>query len=186
MTFNPNELPEENLEEIVAQGEIVASAWEFLRSFYSGDLISAWEVIHPTLRLCWAQWWVDANRSALQDHGYTLEDSAESLSHDSGDEHALWKDFERVILRDFRTAYPLEVDSAAIGSAPRLITLDTELLYVHPNSPDGGLWQPGEKRAVYPLVMRLEDDTWKILNWASDSIPVPGYPPTLFPETSDE
>lgn len=186
MAFDPNDIPEGNLEEIVAQGEIASAAWDFLRFFYSGDLISAWGVIHPVLRLCWAQWWVDANRSALKKSGHGIEESAESLAQDSNGKHALWEDFERVILRDFRAAFPLDVDSAAIGSLPRAIALDTELLYVHPNSPDGGLWQPGEEREVYPLVMRLTDDKWKVLNWASDAVPTPGYLPVLFSETEDQ
>ena len=58
--------------------------------------------------------------------------------------------------------------------------MDTELLYVHPDSPQGGLWKQGESRPVYPLVVGLTDGKWKVLNWGSDIIPVPGLPPTLF------
>lgn len=179
MDFDPEHLPEEQREEIFAQAAVVGGAWRFLHAFYRGDLITAWEAMHPVLRLCWAQWWTDANRGALRTHGYGVEETAEALSEISQGEHPLWKDFSRVILRDFRKAYPLDADTAAIGSAPRVIDLDTELLYIHPDSPQGGLWQEGEFRAAYAMVMRLEQGEWKILNWASETIPTPGYPPTL-------
>lgn len=180
MNFDPQDLPEENQQEILAQAQIAGEAWRFLRCFYSGDLVHAWEVMHPVLRLCWAQWWSDANRQALQATGYDFEVAAEALSQSNNGEHPLWKDFSRVILRDFRKAYPLDVEVAAIGSAPRLMALDTELLYIHPDSPTGGLWQDGETRGVYPMVMRFEEPSWLVLNWASKAIPSPGYPPTLF------
>ena len=179
MTFDPSELPKENREEILAQVEVTSSAWKFLRAFYDGNLISAWEVMHPVLRLCLAQWWTEANRKSLQEDGCNPESTARDLAETAPNEHALWQHFARVVLHDFRNAYPLNVESAAIGSSPRPIALDTELLYVHPDSPTGGLWQPDEARAVYPLVMQLVGNHWKVLNWASDTIPTPGHPPIL-------
>lgn len=179
MDFNPKDLPEEQREEILAQAALVGEAWTFLRAFYRGDLITAWGTMHPVLRLCWAQWWSDANRRDLRSQGYEVEETAEKLSQNILGAHPLWEDFSRVILRDFRATYPLDIDAAAIGSTPRIIALDTELVYVHPNSPAGGLWQEGESREVYPLVMRLRENKWLVLNWASDTIPTPGYPPSL-------
>ena len=177
MTFDPSELPEENREEILAQAEVATAAWKFLTSFYGGDLVSAWGVMDTTLRLCLAQWWTEANRKSFQAAGHAPEKVAVDLAQSAPMEHELWEDFERVLLRDFRGAYPLDVASAAIGASPRLIALDTELLYVHPDMPTGGIWEPDEAKAVYPLVMRLSDNHWNVLNWGSDTIPAPGHPP---------
>lgn len=58
-----------------------------------------------------------------------------------------------------------------VGSGWVVIDLDTELLYVHPDSPNGGLWEQGESRAVYPMVMKLSGDDWKVINWPPESSP---------------
>jgi hypothetical protein len=180
MTFDPHDLPEEDRQEVIAQAAVVSEAWTFLQRFYAGDLPAAWGVIHPTYRLCLAQWWVGANQESLTSNGYDLEEAADELAATPGGEHDLWNDFSRVVLRDFHKAFPLNPGTAAIGSTVRMIDLDTELLYVHPDSPNGGVWAPGESRAVYPIVMKLSGDKWMVLNWASDLVPIPGFPPMLF------
>lgn len=180
MTFDPRDLPNESQQEIVAQAAVVAEAWTFLQQFYSGDLPAAWGAVHPIYRLCLAQWWVEANRKSLTTTGYDLDEAAKELAATINGEHDLWAHFSRVILRDFQESFPLNPRTAAIGSSVRMIDLDTELLYVHPNSPNGGVWAPGESRAVYPIVMKLAGQKWMVLNWASDIVPTPGLPPTLF------
>lgn len=180
MTFDPRDLPEDAQQEILAQVAVMKAAWSFLNKFYRGDLSAAWDVLHPTYKLCLAQWWVKANETPLSSEGYDLGTAAQDLASTTGGENDLWDDFSRVVLRDFTQGFPLDPGTASIGAAVRMIDLDTELLYVHPDSPDGGRWDPGETKGVYPLVMKLSGNEWKVLNWASDIIPVPGLPPTLF------
>jgi hypothetical protein len=180
MTFDPNDLPERALQEVLAQENVSAVARQFLQHFYDGDLASAWRFTHPILRLCLGQWWVHANEQALRGTGHDIDLTVDQLAQTNGSHHDLWEHFSRVLLRDFRTAYPLDPAQSSIGSTVRMIDLDTELLYVHPDTPLGAVWTPGEERAVYPLVMGLIDGEWMVLNWASDIIPTPGYPPTLF------
>jgi hypothetical protein len=179
MAFDPSELPEDQRNEILAQSEVVSMAWGFLESFYGGDFASAWEKANPVFRLCLAQWWTHANKDKLQAFGYDLVTTAEELTLRPPGEHLLWDQFAGVVLRDFRKAYPLDVATAGIGSAPRPMALDTELLYVHRVLPEGGLWQPDERREVYSLLMKFETSKWTVLNWASDRTPTPGYPPSL-------
>lgn len=180
MVFDPNSLSPEEREQLSAQVQMASAAWNFLNPFYAGDLEAAWDFIHPTYRLCLAQWWAEANRNALNAGGYDAETTAEDLSRSGSKGNPLWADFARVILRDFWKAYPLDVASAGIGGTPRLVALDTELLYVHPEVPEGFIWKPGEERTAYAILMRLLDGQWKVLNWASEKIPVPGMPPELF------
>ncbi len=125
------------------------------------------------------QWWATANKGALRQAGYELVKSAEDLARSVPKEHPLWTEFERVVLRDFRNAYPLNLAISGIGVAPRVIALDTELLYVHSEIPPGGVWEESADSFAYPMVMKLDDSTWSVLNWASDVIPTPGYPPIL-------
>jgi hypothetical protein len=179
MTLDPSELPEDQRNEILAQEVVVSMAWGFLESFYEGDFASAWEKANPVFRLCLAQWWAHGNKDKLQASGYDFVTTAEGLALRAPGEHPLWDQFAGVVLRDFRKAYPLDVAAAAIGSAPRPIAIDTELLYVHPEMPEGGLWQADERREVYSLLMKFETSKWTVLNWASERIPTPGYPPSL-------
>lgn len=179
MTFDPSNLPDESLEDIAAQTAVVSAAWKFLRSFYDGDFSTAWTVMHPVFRLCLVQWWAHANRDSLEATGYSVEKTAEELAQSSPGEHELWGSFARVILRDMRNAYPLDPAVAGIGSTPRVLALDTELLYVHPEPPANGLWLPGEFSMAYGLVMRLTEGQWAVLNWGSEAVPTPGYPPAL-------
>lgn len=179
MTFDPNDLPDDILHDIAAQTAVVSAAWKFLQAFYGGDLTAAWSVMHPLFRLCLAQWWADANRDSFEATGYSVEKTAEELAQSSPGEHELWSSFARVILRDFRSAFPLDPDRAGIGSTPRVLALDTELLYVHPEPPANGLWQSGASSRAYGLVMQLTEGQWAVMNWGSEAVPSPGYPPTL-------
>jgi hypothetical protein len=182
MTFNPNELPEEDRNEVLAQVQVVSAAWLFLRQFYGHDLAGAWDVMHPTLKLCWSQWWAGSNRNTLEAAGKDVEEVVEQLVQTKNGSHELWEHFSRVVLREFQNAYPLDVARAGISSTPRIIAMDTELLYVHVEVPQGKVIQAGESSVVYPIVLQLSAASWMVLNWASDTIPLPGYPPVLAAE----
>lgn len=165
--------------ETTAQLPVISAAWRFLVPFYEDkDLAAAWPHADPTLRLCWAQWWADANGPAMQANGHNLDEVARALADDNG-RHGLWPDFERVVIRDFQAACPLESGSWGIGTIPRVVAPDVELLYVHRNPPAGGIWAPGAAADVLPLVMRLMDDVWRVLNLGYEAVPVPGWPPKL-------
>ena len=177
--FDFSALSQEEKEVILSQAKIVQSAWRFLEEFYThGDLEACWGLMDPTLRLCWAQWWSGENASALKTDGYDLAQTAEDLV-EHGDSHEAWDDFQRVILREFRSAFPLDVDQAGIGAEPRVIAQDVQLLYVHVKPPERGRWKPDETSLVRPLVLRLVGSEWKILNLGYDQIPEPGWPPKL-------
>jgi hypothetical protein len=169
--------PEDN--EASAQSQVVSVALKFLDAFYKEDLARAWPLVHPRLRVCWVQWWATANKVALQQAGYELVKVADELAPSAPTEHPLWADFERVLLRGFRKAYPLNLATCGMGVAPRVIALDTEMLYVPAEIPPDGVWKAGADSLAYPMVMQLNDSRWSVLNWASDVIPTPGYPPTL-------
>lgn len=165
--------------EVAAQLPVIQAAWRFLRPFYeSGSLEQAWPNADPALRLCWAQWWLHANDVQLRRAGHDLARAADELSAENTDS-PLWPHFERVVLRDFRAAFPLDPTTWGIGAAPRVLGPDTELLYVHREVPQDGIWLPGATAQVVPVVLRLGDRGWQVLNLGYDRVPQPGWPPAL-------
>lgn len=170
---------EEDFDATAAQVPLISSAWRFLKPFYeSRSLAQVWRHADPVLRLCWAQWWLHANRAAVQADGYDLDGVAEALAAEPAG-HPLWPHFERVILRDFSAAFPLDPSTWGIGAAPRVLAPDVELLYVHRQMPVGGYWPDDASAQVVPLVMHLGERGWRVLNLGSERIPEPGWPPTL-------
>ena len=170
---------DEDFESTAAQLPVIKAAWRFLGPFYQSDHLSdAWPHMDPTLQLCWAQWWAEANRSAMEAQ---LRDPAKLASAlaVAGPAHGFWPFFERVVLRDFRAAFPANPNTWGIGTAPRVIGPDIELLYLHPEIPPGGIWPEGAAAEVIPLVMRYDGTEWRVLNLGSERIPEPGMPPLL-------
>jgi hypothetical protein len=174
------EIMPSDYEAIRAQLPVVKAAWAFLAPFYeTGDLEQAWDALDPVLRRCWAQWWLSANRTEAEADGYDVEAVAELfVAKASG--HPLWRHFARVLLRDFRAAFPLDPATWGIGVAPRVLAPDIELLYVHRHIPTEEIWQPRTTVEVVPVVMHLAHGTWYVMNLGYEHIPVPGWPPTLY------
>lgn len=146
---------DEDVAGAAAQAPVILAASRFLLPFYKDkNLGAAWVHVDPTLRLCWAQWWAQANQTALQADGHDPEAVARALAGVRA-EHRLWPDFERFTTRDFQAAYPLDPERWGIGVAPRVVGPDAELLYVHRELPVGGTWAPDASAEVVPLVMGL-------------------------------
>ncbi|WP_422116534.1 TIGR02391 family protein [Brachybacterium sp. UNK5269] len=170
----------DEIDQLAARLPVTRAAWAFLEPFYEqADLISAWPMVDPQLRLCWAQWWISANEAALEAEGYSREEVADAFVRQAG-AHPLWEQFERVVLRDFRAAMPLHPDTWGIGAAERVIDSSTEVLYVLRNIPANGVWQPGESQETVPLVMRHSAGRWRLLNLGYEQVPEPGWPPALW------
>lgn len=175
-----------NLDKVAAAAQlpIIEAAWDFLQSFYGrADLRGAWPRVHPTLRLCWVQWWLTANRGAIKAEGLALEEVAPLLAEPEP-LHPLWEHFQRVLTRDLTAAVPLDVETASIGMAPRPMGVDLELLYVHAHAPSSGVWEAEADSEAAPLVMRLTDDEWQVMNLGYEAVPVPGWPPRLWSGSS--
>lgn len=170
---------DDDLAGAAAQAPVMMAAWRFLEPFYEDkDLDAAWPHMDPRLCLCWAQWWAEANQTALQAAGFDAKAVARALAQ-AGAGHRLWPDFERVIIRDFQAAHPLDPQRWGIGVAPRVVGPDVELLYVHRDLPAGVIWAPGASAEVVPVVMGLTEGLWRVLNLGGEVIPEPGWPPRL-------
>ncbi len=178
--FDPAQLDPDECEEIEAQIPVISAAWRFITpALLDHDLVAAWPAVDPDLRLCWAQAWLDLHRSDAAADGYDLDDVALAITDDAPS-HPLWPHFSRVLLRDLHSVADIDPDTWGIGGNARLLAVDTELLYLQEKTGlEGGVWQPGQERFVVPVVMRLADDQWRVLNFGSETIPTSGWPPTL-------
>ena len=166
---------DEDFRATAAQIPVISAGWRFLEPFYElRSLGQAWPHVDPVLRLCWGQWWVHANRAALTADGYELDEVADALT-DKNARNELWPDFDQVIIRDFSAAFPLDPSTWGIGTAPRVLAADVELLYVHRDIPEGGFWPASASAEVVPLVLRLGEGGWRVLNLGSERLPEPGW-----------
>ncbi len=178
--FDPAQLDPDERAEIAAQIPVMSAAWRFITpALQNNDLAAAWPAVDPSLQLCWAQSWLELNRVDVAADGYDLDEVAVAFTDDPPC-HPLWRHFSRVLLRDLRGVADLDPDTWGIGGNARLLAVDIELLYLQDKTGlEGGVWQPGQERFVVPVVMRLTDTQWRVLNFGSETIPTPGWPPTL-------
>lgn len=178
--FDPAQLDPDEREVIAAQIPVVSAAWRFIiPALQDEDLAAAWPAVDPCLRMCWAQEWLGLNSADAEAEGYDLAQVADELA-DEAPTHTLWRHFSRVLLRDILGIVHLDPDTWCIGANARILGVDIELLYLQDKTGlEGDTWQPGMERLVLPIVMRLDDEQWRILNYGSETIPTPGWPPTL-------
>ncbi|MPZ67314.1 MAG: hypothetical protein GEU83_18030 [Pseudonocardiaceae bacterium] len=145
---------------------------------HDGDLRAAWPLVDPDFRHCLAQQWLIDNRQDLDAEGFDRDQVAAAFAEEEPD-HPLWHHFERVHLREWNRAIP-SPDVSGIGANTRLVAPDVEVLYVHDTSDmEDGQWLRGEQRRAFPALMRWDGQRWRVLNLGSESVPQPGWPPTL-------
>ncbi|TWH44426.1 hypothetical protein L612_003200000250 [Rhodococcus rhodochrous J38] len=134
-----------------------------------GDLRTVWPLFDPDFRTALAGQWVRDNARDLRADGWDGDAVAAALA-DAEPDHPLWVHFERVHVRGFRTVLP-DPRTWGIGEATRMVAPGLELLYLHSSAVDADVWQPGEQRWVYPIVMHLIDGEWRVRNLGSDQDP---------------
>ena len=163
---------------IAAQAPVMQAAWEFAGAYWvDHNMRAAWRATHLTLRRCWTQAWlmplIEQVRAEGLDPGEVVEAFAEGEV-----EHALWEPFARTQTRQAQT---LPVDRETWGTKvnPDFIAPGVMLVRLLPVPPDGVI-QPGEAYLSVPLLLQHDEGSgWRLLNFVSEEIPVPGWPPQL-------
>lgn len=179
MTHNaPMEPENEDLAAYIAQGPVSQAAWRFAETFWvEHDVRATWKAAHPTLRRCWAQTWLMPLRDEVRAEGYDLDEVVEVFTDDEV-EHDLWEPFARGLAV---TANSLPVSRETWGTKvnPDYVAPDVMLVRLLP-IPSDGVIRPGESYMSVPLLMQFEEDPgWRVLNFVSEEIPVPGWPPQM-------
>lgn len=178
MTDNrPMEPDDEDIALYAAQHAITGAAWEFAGAYWAdGDMRAAWAATHPTLRRCWAQTWLTPLRAQARADGLDPDEVVEAFTADEVD-HPLWEPFARTASRG--ADLPVTRETWGIKVNPDFLAPDLALLRLLP-TPSDGVIHPGEQYVAVPLLMRYEDGPgWRLLNFVSEQVPVPGWPPQL-------
>ncbi|MEU2718397.1 hypothetical protein [Streptomyces sp. NPDC007205] len=162
----------------VTQAPVMNAAWAFAEAYWiDKDIRGAWRATHPTLRRCWTQTWLIPLLEQGSVGGYDPNAVVEAFAEDEVD-HVLWKLFARAQVK--RTA-PVAVDREAWGvkADPEFVAPDVVLVRLL-SIPAGGAVRLDEMVASVPLLMQYDvEPGWRLLNFFSDQIPVPGWPPQL-------
>lgn len=168
---------DEDIAAYAAQHAIISAAWKFVEPYWvDHDVRAAWVATHPTLRLCWAQQWLTPMRAQARADGLNPDAVVEAFTADEVD-HPLWEPFERAALKG--ATLPVTPETWGIKANPEYLAPDVALLRLLP-TPTDGVIRPGEQYMSVPLVMQYEDGPgWRLLNFASEQIPEPGWPPRL-------
>ncbi|WP_405585323.1 hypothetical protein [Streptomyces sp. NBC_01092] len=168
----------EDIAVYAAQAPLAKAAWAFVGAYWVDyDMRAAWLATHPTLRRCWVQAWLMPHLDDARAEGYDLDELAEAFADDEV-EHPLWEPFARTQIEQGAT---LPVDRETWGTKvnPDFIAPGVMLVRLLP-VPDSGVIQPGERYMSVPLLMQHDEGPgWRLLNFVSDQVPVPGWPPQL-------
>lgn len=155
----------------VAVFRFVSAVWSDL------DLRAAWLLTDPLLRRCWAQAWLAEQHDLTRSLGYDPDDVVEAFTADRP-EHDLWQDFEATQMPSLLAAQPGNLLEWGASAHPEPVDLDTELVWLR--SMPAGQAEAVVNGPGVPFVMRFEDGPgWRVLNFVSERVPVPGWPPVL-------
>ncbi|MGW5273613.1 hypothetical protein ACWEQP_13695 [Streptomyces sp. NPDC004044] len=160
-----------------AQAAVSIAATNFADAFWvDQDMDAAWVRTDPLLRRCWAQAWLLPLRAQAEADGFDPDQVVEAFTADAPD-HPLWTPFARGQIN--RQEIVVERGTWGVKVNPELVAPDIQLLRYLP-VPASGAIQPGETYAAVPLLMRYEPGPgWRLLNFVSETIPEPGWPPAL-------
>ena len=178
MTDNqPMEPDNEDFEVYAAQAPIVNAAWKFIGAYWiDHDMRATWVAAHPTLRRCWAQTWLMPMRSQARAQGLKPDEVIEAFAADEVD-HPLWESFAHAVSNG--ADLPVHRDTWGIKVNPDFLAPDIAVVRLLP-TPSDGVIHPGEGYMSVPLVMQYDDGPgWRLLNFVSERIPEPGWPPAL-------
>lgn len=139
------------------------------------DLRTAWHLTDPEFRTCLAQRWILDNEQEFASSAWERDEVVSAFEADAPD-HELWHHFERVHLRGWRQLGDLT--QFGTGTATRVVALDVEEVLLFP--PEVTELQPGEESPAVPILLRHTPEVgWRVLNFGSEVVPQPGWPPLL-------
>ncbi|WP_129312382.1 hypothetical protein [Streptomyces sp. L2] len=172
--------PDHDYAMYVAQTPVMNAAWAFAVAYWiDRDMRAAWRVTHPTLRRCWTQAWL----SPLLAHGRVdghPEAVVEAFAEDEV-RHEFWEPFAHA---QVSRSTPLALDREAWGmqANPDLVAPYMMLVRLVSTAPTGA-GRSDEPCSSVPLLMQYDAGPgWRLLNFASERMPVPGWRPPRFGE----
>lgn len=144
------------------------------------DVVAAWKLTDPTLRLVLAQDWVWTNRHHPKiGHDRSWDDLARGLAA-VPPEHELWDAFARELLTRYHKMWAgFSSRTWATWDEPEVVDLDLEIVTFLES--DGGpvRFEPGRSALARRFALRHTDDGWRVASVSGGQMFVPGWPPSL-------
>ncbi|KAB1149230.1 hypothetical protein F7R91_05585 [Streptomyces luteolifulvus] len=140
------------------------------------SMTAAWPHVDPVLRRCWAQGWLHDQRGRARELGFEPDEVVEAFTEEEP-QHSLWSVFEDLQVRALLEWKPGVHEWWA--TARHIVAgLDLEMLYMMPKPAEGDI--AAADSPFLQLLMRYDQAAgWRVLNFLSEEIPVPGWPPRL-------
>lgn len=162
----------------VTQVPVMNAAWAFAKTYWiDQDMRATWRLTHPTLRRCWSQAWLMPLLEQGRVGGYDPDAVAEAFAEDEVD-HELWTCFVRTQVMH-TASLAIDQDSWGLKANPEFVAPDVMLVRLL-SIPDAGAVGLDATVTSVPLLMQYDvEPGWRLLNFGSDQIPVPGWPPHL-------
>ncbi|MER7716818.1 hypothetical protein ABTX99_07670 [Streptomyces flaveolus] len=159
------------------QAPVALAAWSFAEAYWvDKNMELAWVSVDPLLRRCWTQAWLQPLRARAISDGFDPDEVVEAFA-DAAPQHPLWHPFARRQVE--QATLPVTREGWGVKVHPEIVAPDVELVRLMP-VPEGGELQPNETYASVPLLMRYDAAAgWRVLNFVSDAVPTPGWPPTM-------
>ena len=133
------------------------------------DVLEAWGFTDPLLRRELVRAWFDANphHPALRDQ--VREELVEVLGQEEP-EHPLWPAFAQTQLVELEAwLEPVDLLSWGLGSAPRPVSLDEEVVILFESVPGGDRPPRDEVRRGFKFLMRHADGRWRVAGFPDES-----------------
>lgn len=174
--MNLDDLTPQQLEDAM-HSAVCNAGFAFTQAVWGDRSITgAWPHVDPLLRRCWAQAWLKDQRDHTRALRFDPDEVVEAFTDEQPD-HPLWPVFEELQL-ELLHGWRRGVHEWGVTAEHKLIGLDLELLYMLPRPESGDVVAEGSP--FLPLLMRYDKAAgWRVLNFLSEQVPEPGWPPSL-------
>ena len=145
-----------------------------------GDLVAAWPLTDPVLRLVLAQDWVWTHRhhpTIGQDRSW--DELARGLAAVPPD-HQLWDAFSTELVKRWRKIWPGFTSSSwEAWGQPEVVALDLEMVtFLESDGRQPVRFEPGRSALARRFALRHTESGWLVAS-VGDQMFVPGWPPSL-------
>lgn len=146
-----------------------------------GDLVAAWPMTDPVLRLVLAQDWVWTHRHhPMLGHDRSWEEVARGLAA-VPPKHELWPSFATELLERWHKMWgDLSTETWLPWDQPEVIGLDLEMVtFLESDGKVPVRFEPGRSALARRFAVRHSAEGWRVAGVSGDHMFVPGWPPSL-------
>ena len=146
-----------------------------------GDLVAAWPMTDPVLRLVLAQDWVWSHRHhPMLGHDRSWEEVARGIAAVPPD-HELWDSFATELMNRWRKMWTGFNSKAWVAwDQPEVVGLHLEMVtFLESDGRAPVRFEPGRSALARRFAMRHTEEGWRVASVSGDQMFVPGLPPSL-------